>query len=310
MLPCSITLGETEDLTVNDPVVPDPGSASSFVVLDVGGTTLAAAAVAPDGERSAVIGADSPVDADAAEIVAVLADLVGRATPPAASVAGLVVCAPGPFDYERGVSLMRHKFAALYNVDLQAALREATGLNVLFLNDAEAAAIGVWASLSDRPPRMAVVTLGTGVGAALLHHGVPVEDLRDDELWCRPYLDGLFEDRVSSAAIRQGYHGRSGREVEVREIAFLAADGDQGALDTFEDFATHLGTGLARYFEPHGVSQIVVAGGVSAAWPLFGPRLETAYGRAGGAARLAAADVDLPALHGGAIAGQRHLTSG
>jgi glucokinase len=36
-----------------------------------------------------------------------------------ASPDGIAFAVPGPFDYEQGVSLLRHKFAALYDVNLR-----------------------------------------------------------------------------------------------------------------------------------------------------------------------------------------------
>ena len=42
---------------------------------------------------------------------------------------------PGPFDYEKGISLMRHKFEPLYAQDVKSFLQERIGLPVYFIND-------------------------------------------------------------------------------------------------------------------------------------------------------------------------------
>ena len=48
---------------------------------------------------------------------------------------GIGIAMPGPFDYEKGISLMRHKFEPLYAQDVKSFLQERIGLPVYFIND-------------------------------------------------------------------------------------------------------------------------------------------------------------------------------
>src|SRR5688572_21060975 len=94
-------------------------------------------------------------------------------SPPGAQSLGVAV--PGPFDYERGISLVRHKLLELHGVDLRSELAAALGFapsSIRFLNDAAAFALGEWWVGAARGHRRAVgITLGTGLGSAFLDAG-------------------------------------------------------------------------------------------------------------------------------------------
>ena len=76
--------------------------------------------------------------------------------------AAVSIC--GPFDFDGGVSLMTHKFKALYGVDLRPPFREA-GVEVFFLHDATAFILGEYFDGTLKGADNACcVMLGTGLG--------------------------------------------------------------------------------------------------------------------------------------------------
>jgi glucokinase len=273
----------------------------TMVVLDLGGTTTTAALV----RHSTIVGdtvtTTSRQDAAANAIVAGLVELVERvrANDVARDVAHVAIVVPDPIDLATGTSRMRHEFAALRGVDLRAVLEQRIGVPITFVHDATAAAVGMWHELGRPAAPFGAVTLGTGVGSALLVDGTPVEGY--DQLWASPYLEGTFEDAVSTRALRADHAGRAGDDVAVAEIAVRAATGNADALATFHWYGHHLGVGMARYFHRAAPTTIAVAGGVTGAWEWFEQPMTNSYGHHGGTARIVRSVVEHPALIGAAL---------
>lgn len=280
-------------------------------VLDVGGTSMAAAEVVlAECNVGRVVERRSPVSGSASEIVLAVVETLQAATPDPDLSSGTVVCFPAPFDYVGGVSLMHHKFERLYGVPLVPPIRDAIGTTPQFFNDADAAAVGVWSTMSSPPGSMVAITLGTGVGSALLQDGIPVDSASTHELWSMPYGRGIIEDYVSSEALRSSYKARSGEETDVKTIAERARSGDARAGSAFEQFGHHLGVGLTMYLAELKAPHVVFAGGIASSWDLFGMSTVAAFHESGGNAQLEATSQALPALLGGAILGERALDEG
>lgn len=82
---------------------------------------------------------------------------------------------PGPFDYERGISLIRgvRKFERIYGLDVAATLypllRECGTEEFRYVNDAAAFALGeCLGGVADDAERVVALTLGTGVGSGFV----------------------------------------------------------------------------------------------------------------------------------------------
>ena len=142
------------------------------------------------------------------------------------------VSVPGPFDYESGVSLMKHKFASLYSLSLRTPFAE-KGLPVSFLHDSTAFMLGEYGDGSLKNAKNACcVMLGTGLGFAWLKDGkvcVNEDQAPALSLWNVPYRDGITEDYVSARAIQRYF----GQNVPVRYIAEMARHGDERAAAAF-----------------------------------------------------------------------------
>jgi glucokinase len=221
----------------------------------------------------------------------------------APQLAGVAMAFPGPCDYARGVP-GRHddgKFAALAGVDLRAELRGRLGraeLAIGFCNDAEAAILAEARHGAGRAfARVLGITLGAGLGACLVAGGAIVAadaGIVPAELYRRPFGAASADDAFSDRGLRARLHG-----------ADPATARDDEARRAFAAFGADLGVFLAPWAEALRAEAVVVAGGIAAAYPLFGPSLEAALapavhaGELGSAAGLiGAAD----ALDGGAHA--------
>lgn len=196
------------------------------------------------------------------------------------------IAVPGPFDYRRGISLIRGvgKLDALYGTDLRRTLAEAIAVPLsamVFLNDADAFLLGeVWQGAARGCSRAIGITLGTGLGSAFLvdgqivesGQGVPPEG-RLDLLT----LDGRpVEDFVSARGLLRTYALLGGADPSVAEssrLAVLAADGDALGLATFERFGESLGRVLAPSVELFRPDKVVVGGSIARAAQLFFPAI-------------------------------------
>ncbi len=154
-------------------------------------------------------------------------------------IAGACVSIPGPFDYNNGISYMKHKFPALYGKSLRIPF-EREGIPVTFLHDSTAFILGEYhEGVLKGAQSPCCVMLGTGLGFAWIRSGlVMVDDNQTPAmpLWRYPYLGGIAEDYVSTRAIRKYYDNT----LSVKEIADRARAGEAKAMDAFHVTAGHL----------------------------------------------------------------------
>jgi glucokinase len=262
--------------------MPGP-SPTSFAVLEIGGShvtgalvDLAPTAAAEPVGRTARSQLDSAGTAEA--IVSTLVEVGARLHAPAGS--RWAVAFPGPFDYPAGVARYTGvgKFDALRDVDMRAAL--AVGLGVPptdfhFVNDADAFALGVWASGSGQG-RLVALTLGTGVGSSFVADGACVVDgdtvPPDAELHLTSWNGAPLEETVSHRAIVRAYAATTGVVVPgVREVVELARVGDEAAAEVLRAAYTALGGAVAPWIDRFGGTDLAFGGSVSAAWDLIEP---------------------------------------
>ena len=189
-----------------------------------------------------------------------------------ATLAGLT----GPFDFEAGVSLMRHKLQYLYGVDLRKALAariDCDPAQVRFLNDADAYLLGeVGAGAAKGFARAVGLTLGTGIGSAFAVDGRLVTTgpgvPKDGEIWNVPYENGIVEDFVSTRAIAGNYGRRTGKTISVAEIAEVVPN-DADAQKAFAEFGHHLGQVIGSLLADFRADVVVLGGGISRSADLF-----------------------------------------
>jgi len=193
------------------------------------------------------------------------------------------VAVPGPFDYEQGVARFSGvgKFAKLNGFDVRAALREGVPAaeEFVFINDADAFLLGEWHLGSARGyDRAAGLTLGTGIGSALMAGGLVATepDVLGGGRAYRLSIGGRpLEDTVSRRAIVRRYQQKSGTapEVDIEVLAARARCGDGLARLVIEEAMTALGQAARVPFLQFGAQIVVVGGGISNSWDIVGAPL-------------------------------------
>jgi glucokinase len=255
------------------------GGATRVLTFDVGGSHISAALCSGDSLSLGPVASAHYGDITTSDgFVGLLYDLAAKAAGGNVSGIGATLAFPGPFDYDAGVSLMRHKLPYLYGFDLRHALAARIGCDpaqVRFLNDADAYLLGeVGAGAAKGFARAVGLTLGTGIGSAFAVDGrltttgpgVP----KDGEIWNVPYENGIVEDFVSTRAIAGNYSRRSGKAISVAEIA-AAVTHDSDAQEAFAEFGHHLGQVIGSMLADFRADVVVLGGGISRSAELFLP---------------------------------------
>jgi len=243
-------------------------------VLEIGGSHVTAAVASPDDWSVNVVERAKLESQKAAEVVVNQLAAAARKLPLAN---GLAVALPGPFDFATGVAWYRgqDKFDQLYGYNLGDSLRAELALDrLMFMNDAEAFAVGEWTAGEVRGVERCVgVTIGTGVGTAFLADGHVVREgdtvPPGGELYRTQYDGKPLEDSISGRAILRRYAALAGTEAPgVKEIADQARAGDAAAKDALLTSFGDLATALTPWLDRFGVTKTVLGGSISGAFDI------------------------------------------
>ena len=156
---------------------------------------------------------------------------------------------------------------------IKQLLQDATGIRTWVDNDAQAALAAEWKNGTLMGCKTGILlTLGTGVGGALLIDGKPWRGEKNDasELGhivthaggkkCPCGSRGCFEQYASATALSELGGGRS-----AKEIIDLAKAGDPAMTAVFEQYLNELAAGIAGLFWIFQPEKVALGGGVSRA---------------------------------------------
>ena len=259
------------------------------IALDVGGTFLKSAIVKPDGSILEETFRKRRIDSQGSseQILENFARSFGphlkKAENMGAETCGIGIGVPGPFDYENGVSLMRHKFGAIYRINLKEELIKRLELPrnfaIRFENDAWTFLRGeAWLGAARGCMRTVGITLGTGLGSAFMvgdqvvleGTGVPP----NGSVYDIPYEGGIVEDKISRRGIIARYKELAGRKyregLDVEDIAIRGIKyQDKFSLQVFDEVGHRLGQVLKKILSEFRAECLVVGGQISKSFILF-----------------------------------------
>lgn len=188
----------------------------------------------------------------------------------------LAVAIPGPFNYDEGIFMMKHKYASVYGEKFSSLIDAPDSLQLAFIHDVNCMLLGEMNSGAARGySNVSLVAIGTGLGHAICKDGhilknalgspsVPVYNL--------PYRDGILEDYVSKRGIRRLYveaGGRLDNDLSVKDIADLARKGDAPALTAFGQAGNILGGVMADVLSRHNIECLLFGGQISRSFDLI-----------------------------------------
>ncbi|TDD29018.1 ROK family protein [Kribbella turkmenica] len=245
-------------------------------VLEIGGSHVTAAVVSSGSWAVDVV---ERADLESRKAAEVVLDQLAAAARKLPLANGLAVALPGPFDFATGVAWYRGqgKFDHLYGYKVGERLRGLLDLDqILFMNDAEAFAVGEWTAGAVREvDRCVGVTIGTGIGTAFLADGRVVRAGETvppgGELYKTSYDGKPLEDWISARAILRAYFARTGTEepeIGVKEIADRAREGTGDAREVLVEAFGVLAAALPPWLERFGVTKVVLGGSISGAFDI------------------------------------------
>lgn len=258
----------------------------TWLIIDAGGTYLKSALLNVDGTicASSCFSTFSCSQGTLEQIKKAFEDVLSRGMEYCSKnqlcLKGIGVAIPGPFDYHRGISLMKHKYQSLYGLDVRDFL-VSTGcfdvdLPVWFVHDVNAVLAGEqWRGSARSFKNVAVVTLGTGLGFACLLDGkIQSSELGSPlfSMYNRPCRDGILEDYASQRGILHIYKVLNDKVpdwITVKDIAALAQMGDELALQTFRMMALILAESLYPFLEEKRIECLLFGGQISRSFPLM-----------------------------------------
>jgi glucokinase len=287
------------------------------VAIDVGGTTLKGALVDPDGAADSAqcrpTRAEQGPDAVVEAVLDLAADLA--ATDPRPSAVGLAV--PGIVDDEAGI-VRESTNLGWREVPIGELAEQRVGRPVAVLHDVRAAALAEGLIGAARGCRdYLLLTLGTGVGAAVVINGDPYTGAHGlgGELghvavepggrFCGGR--GCLEALASAGHIASRYRETTaaGQSVTAEEIVQRAGSGDPAAGQIWREAIEALATAIVNYATLLDPELVVIGGGMAAAGDrLFVPLQETiaAMTRFGDPCRVVPAELEEAGRWGAAIA--------
>jgi glucokinase len=213
-----------------------------LIGIDLGGTNVRAGAVSSDGKllhwQDAPIEAARGPETGLQTITQLVDEVLVQVDQP---VVAIGVGSTGPLDRQRGCIQNPYTLPGWEDVDIVSPLQARFGVPVVLENDADAAALGEsWVGAGRGVPRMSMVTIGTGVGTALILNGEIYRGLGGEhpegghiiidpsgpKCYCGAH--GCWESLVSGPAIAQFARNSDGLK---SSILYKECQGDLDKID-------------------------------------------------------------------------------
>ncbi len=252
--------------------------------IDLGGTAIKLGRFRQDGTCLQSLSVATPQPATPTAVVEVMAEAITSLSSanahldPKPKVIAIGIGTPGPADAAGRIAKVAINLVGWHDVPLADILEAKTGCPTVIANDANCAGLGeAWLGAGRRFRNLILLTLGTGVGGAIVldgklftgHQGTAGElgliTLNPDGPMCNSGNQGSLEQYVSVQAIRR----RTGKEPA--ELGAMAREGNKLALDFWESYGQDLGAGLASSIYILTPEAVIIGGGVSASAEFFFP---------------------------------------
>jgi len=264
------------------------------VAVDIGGTKIAVAGVARDGQLAHKLAVPTPghdrralLDAVAGLIHGVC-EAAGAAGAAGGRPAGVGVAVAGAVDPDSGEVRYAPNIPALHEVPLRRLLGDAVGLPVLVGFDGHLTALGEhWVGAGRGCRNMVLLTVGTGIGGGLILDGRLYrgsDNLAGAAGWmvadpaalgaAGSLSMGNLENVSAGPAIAAGYRPAGGggpRLAGAEDVLAAARAGDQRAQQVLSDAGRHLAhsvTGIVSLLNPE---RVIIGGGLGSTGIFLAP---------------------------------------
>ena len=248
--------------------------------IDLGGTAIKLGRFNRQGRCLASLCAPTPQPAYPEAVMAAMATAIAQLDPDHRAAA-IGVGTPGPADAAGRIARVAINLAGWRDVPLADSLEKRTGRSTILANDANCAGLGeAWLGAGRQFRDLLVITLGTGVGGAIILNGelfvgrqgaageLGLITLNSEGPECNSGNRGSLEQYCSVRAVRR----ETG--LEPGKLAAKAKAGDPAAIAFWRRYGRNLGAGLASLIYVLTPEAIILGGGISAAGELFLPTVQ------------------------------------
>jgi glucokinase len=254
-------------------------SSETVIGIDLGGSAIKLGRFDWQGNCVQSLTVPTPQPAYPEAVLAAMVAAIEQIDPDDKTVA-IGVGTPGPADAAGRIARVAINLAGWRDIPLADWLEAKTGKPTVLANDANCAGMGeYWLGAGRRFQHLILLTLGTGVGGAVIldgnlftgHEGSAGElgliTLNPEGPECNSGNNGSLEQYTSVRAIRR----RTGLEPD--ELGAKARAGDPDALAFWQAYGRDLGAGLASLVYVLTPQAIIIGGGVSASAEFFFPAI-------------------------------------
>lgn len=197
---------------------------------------------------------------------------------------------PGPFDYDRGISLITgvSKFESLFAMDITSSLKARLGaeLELRYVNDAFAFALGecFWGAAKGRDKVLAL-TLGTGLGSCFVSDKTVISSgdtvPENGYVYNLPFEDGIADEKFSTRWIVKRYKELTGLNVKgAKEVLAVFEDRPEPA-HLFNEYGKRLADFTYPLLAKFGCGTLLLGGNIARCLNCFDPALEDEFGSLG-----------------------------
>lgn len=267
--------------------------------VDLGGTNLRIAAITTDGQLLEKVALSTRSTSTPDQVIDEMCEAVLRLISQYRSNGALIgagIGIPGIIDLEAGVVRTSANLPTWSDYPVRHEIERRLGARICLDNDAKLAALGEqWLGAAREVSDMAMITLGTGIGGAIvlngkIFHGMNGMAGEFGHVTVEPegvpcgcgnrgcaerYASATAVVRMAREAITSGNAPALAQaaELSAKSIFDLAMQGDQAAQGIYDRFGRALGIMLADIVNVLNLEMFVIGGGVSSAWDAFAPRM-------------------------------------
>ncbi|MGL5081762.1 MAG: ROK family protein [Microcoleaceae cyanobacterium] len=249
---------------------------NQVIGVDIGGSAIKLGRYDVQGKCHQALNVPTPQPATPLNMFNTLVEAIAQILPIGSGVVGIGIGLPGPVDAAGRISRIAINLKDWQDVPLAEWVEAKVGIPVVMANDANCAGLGeAWLGAGRGIQNLIVITLGTGVGGAVIlegklfvgHRGTAGElgliTLNPDGPPCNSGNQGSLEQYASVQAIRRA------TGFEPAELAAKAYSGEIEALKFWQQYGQWLGAGLASLIYILTPEAVILAGGISAGAELF-----------------------------------------
>lgn len=240
---------------------------NEYRLLDVGGTYIKCA----DGRQVSISSNGSRE---------VISAAFRKAIGPTKGLKGIGVAIPGPFDYQKGIFRMEHKFQAVKDGSFRDLINVPSDIPIRYHHDVNVLLRGAIRMLGLQEGITALVTLGTGLGFSFALDGEVQYNAMGSparNLWNLPLKSGILENVVSARGISIAYAQKTGDGSQSAfSVAQKAYRGDAAALEVYNRVGTLLGKALQDVSKDIPFTTLLVGGQIAKSLSLMQRPLQEA----------------------------------